>query len=159
MQKPQVVAHFLVPADQHAPEAIHPTMRPLHDPPSCLEAGLLFERLGLFPPRADVGGEAKFGQQIPHLIIVIAFVQTHPLWGVWGGSGRAMGILAMVSRAILKSLRFAPSTARPTGTPPPSVSTLRLVPILPGRGFFRLPPQGALWSWPIHREPFPVNPL
>ena len=24
MQKPQVVAYFLVPADQHAPEAIHP---------------------------------------------------------------------------------------------------------------------------------------
>jgi hypothetical protein len=29
MQKPQIVAHFLVPADQHAPEAIHPTMRAL----------------------------------------------------------------------------------------------------------------------------------
>jgi hypothetical protein len=29
MKKPQIVAHFLVPADQHAPEAIHPTMRPL----------------------------------------------------------------------------------------------------------------------------------
>src|SRR5262245_52061989 len=29
MQKREIVAHFLVPADQHAPEAIHPTMRAL----------------------------------------------------------------------------------------------------------------------------------
>ena len=59
MQKPQVVAYFLVPADQHAPEAIHPTMRALHDPPPGFEPGFLLQRFGLFPPRTDVGGEAK----------------------------------------------------------------------------------------------------
>jgi hypothetical protein len=80
MQKPQVVAHFLVPANQHAPEAIHPTMRAFHDPPPGLETGFLLERRGLFPASADVGGEAKLGQQLPHLVIVIAFVLGRLNW-------------------------------------------------------------------------------
>jgi hypothetical protein len=50
-------------------------MRAFHQPPPCLATGFLLERLGLFPPRSDVGGQAKLGQQLPHLVIVIAFVQ------------------------------------------------------------------------------------
>jgi hypothetical protein len=84
MRTREIVAHFFVPADQQAPEAIHPTMRPLHDPPVGFESSLLLERLGLFPPRPDMGGEVTFGQQVPHLVIVIACVQTHPLWVIWG---------------------------------------------------------------------------
>src|SRR5262245_9860834 len=56
-------------------------------------------------------------------------------------------MLAIVSRVSLKSLRFAPSTARPSGTPRPSVRTLRLVPILQRSvGFLPtfFPPKGAL---------------
>src|SRR5215210_4131662 len=79
MQKREIVAHFLVPADQHAPEAIHPTMRALHDPPAGLETSLLRERLGLFPPRPDVGREPKLNQQLTYLVVVIALVQAHPL--------------------------------------------------------------------------------
>ena len=84
MKKSQIVAHFLVPADQHAPEAIHPTMRPLHDPPPRPEPSVLLQRFGLFPPRSDVGGEPEFGEQGAHFIIVIAFVQAHPLRPSWG---------------------------------------------------------------------------
>jgi hypothetical protein len=72
------------------------------------------------------------------------------------------GILAMVSRALLKSVRLAPSTARPLGTPPPSVSTRRLVPILPRAvGFLPtvFPHNGGVGPGPFHRQPFPVKPL
>ena len=69
MQKRQVVLYFLVPADQHASEAIHPTMRAFHDPPSGLETSILLERLGLFPPRPEVGGEPTLGQQVADLVI------------------------------------------------------------------------------------------
>jgi hypothetical protein len=78
MQKPQIALLFVIPADQQASRAIEPTIRALHDPALCRETGLLLERFGLFPPRAEVGGEAKFGQQLSHL--VIALVQTHPQW-------------------------------------------------------------------------------
>jgi hypothetical protein len=76
MQKPQIVAYLLVPADQDAPDTIHPTMRTLHDPPPCFEPRLLFEDLGLFASRPDVGGESTLGQQVAHLIIVIALIPT-----------------------------------------------------------------------------------
>ena len=69
MQKAQVGPHFFVPADQHTPEAIHPTMGALHHPPPCFETGLLLERLGFFPPRPDVGGEAKLVQEFPYLVL------------------------------------------------------------------------------------------
>jgi hypothetical protein len=68
----------------------------------------------------------------------------------------------MFARAILKSWRFAPSTARPMGTPPPSVRMLRLVPIFPrsvGVLPAVFPPQWRLGHGPIHGEPCPVNPL
>jgi hypothetical protein len=71
MQKPQIVAYFFVPADQHAPEAIHPAMRAFHRPAPGFEPSLLSECLGLFPPRPDVGGEAKLVQECSNLVIVI----------------------------------------------------------------------------------------
>ena len=70
MQKPQIIAHFFIPADQHAPEAIHPTMRAFHHPSPCLETGFLLERLGLFPSGSDVDGEPRvsaFGLPCSHL--------------------------------------------------------------------------------------------
>ena len=68
----------------------------------------------------------------------------------------------MVASTILKSLRFAPSTARPIGTPPLSVSTLRLVPSFPRSvGFLPtfFPPKGGFGHRPIHGQPLPVNAL
>jgi hypothetical protein len=53
MQKPQVVTHFFVPADQHLPEAMYPAMRAFDDPPPGFATRLLLEGLGFFPPRAD----------------------------------------------------------------------------------------------------------
>src|SRR5437870_6694593 len=85
MQKSHVVAHFLVPADEHAPKTVHPTMRALHDPPPGFETGLLLQCLGFLAPCPDMRREAELVQQRPYLVIIIAFVQTHPLGGVWCG--------------------------------------------------------------------------
>src|SRR5499427_10848997 len=79
MKTPQIVAPCLVPADQHAPEAIPPTLRPLHDPPPRPEPGVRLQRLGLFPPRSEVGGEPACGEPVADLVIVIALVPAHPL--------------------------------------------------------------------------------
>ena len=76
MQKPQAVADFLVPTDQHTPEAIHPTMRAFHDPSSGFETRFFLQRLGFFPPRPDMGREAKLLQEVSDFVIVIALIQT-----------------------------------------------------------------------------------
>ena len=70
MQKPQIVAYFLVPADQHAPKTVHPTMRSTThrralQPVSCFSAWAS-------SPRAWMSREAKLCQKVPDLIIVIA---------------------------------------------------------------------------------------
>ena len=74
MQKAQIVAHFLVPADQYAPETIHPTLRAFHHPPPGFATGLLLECLGFFPARPDVRSEAKRVQELPDFVIVVAFI-------------------------------------------------------------------------------------
>src|SRR5262245_29969359 len=62
-------------------------MRAFHHPATGFKTGFLLQRLGLFPPRTDMGREAKLRQQFPHFVIVIPFVQTHPLRGLgrWVG--------------------------------------------------------------------------
>jgi hypothetical protein len=162
MQKPQIVAHFLVPADQHAPEAMHPTMGAFHDPPPCLETELLLERLGFLAPGPDVGGEPALGEQVADLVKAIAFIEAPPLGPGWGWLRPCNRELVRVARAILTSWRLAPSTARPIGTPPPSVSMLRLVPSVPrsvGRLPACFPPKGGFGHRAIHGQPVPVNAL
>src|SRR5690242_6426407 len=69
-------------------------------------------------------------------------------------------MLWMVSANILKSLRLAPATHKPTGTPPASTSNERLVPPLArsvGLGPVFFPRQGRLAHRPIHRKPTPIN--
>src|ERR1700732_1768949 len=69
-------------------------------------------------------------------------------------------MLSKVARASLKSLRLAPSTARPMGTPAASVSTLRLAPCLPRSvGFLPVffPPERRLGLAAVHAQPLPVD--
>ena len=99
MKRGDVVVWRLVPADQNAPETVHPTVSPFHNPTPGFEAG---DGLGLFtsakdgqvrlrwtcrpvesvPPAgdpgfdrfcfgSDVGGD-KLVQGLPHLIEVVA---------------------------------------------------------------------------------------
>ena len=78
------------------------------------------------------------------------------------GSGRSTAMLALVARVSLTSLRLAPSTARPMGPPPPSVSTLRCVPSVPrsvGCLPTVFPPKRGVGHGAIHGEPCPVHTL
>src|SRR5262245_13362470 len=78
------------------------------------------------------------------------------------GLGRSTGMLSSVASTIFMSLRLAPSTARPTGTPSPSTSRLRLTPLLARSvGFFPVffPPEGGLGHAAVHAQPGPVDAL
>jgi hypothetical protein len=79
MQQCQIVAHVLVPADQHATAMAHPTMRTLHHPPTGLVPCFTRDRLGFLASCPHMDGALKRGQQRPHLVIVIALVQAQPL--------------------------------------------------------------------------------
>src|SRR3712207_7670064 len=71
-------------------------------------------------------------------------------------------MLSMVVRTSFISFRFAPSTASPIGTPCPSVSRLRLTPLLPRSVGFRpvfFPPERCLRHRSIHAQPLPVDAL
>src|SRR5437764_10936198 len=73
-----------------------------------------------------------------------------------------MAIPSIVCRAILKSLRLAPSTATLIGMPPPSTSRLRLTPNLARSvGFLPVffPPEGCLGHTPVQTQPRPVDPF
>src|SRR5262245_18306843 len=85
MQKRYRVPHVLVPADQDTSEAMHPAVRALYHPAPRPEVGFLSQCFRLFPPRSDMGGEAELGEQSTDLLIVITFVQAHPLSYFRGG--------------------------------------------------------------------------
>ncbi len=83
-----------------------------------------------------------------------------PCWLRAVGFGRSMGMLSMVSKAILKSFRLAPSIASPNGIPYPSVRRLRFVPFFArsvGLGPVFFPTERGLAHRTVHREPLPVN--
>src|SRR4029453_13400787 len=62
-------------------------MRTLHHPTTGFDAGLAFERLRFFPPRPNVGGEAKLFEGGPDLSVIIPFVQPHALGLLVSGTG------------------------------------------------------------------------
>ena len=71
-------------------------------------------------------------------------------------------MLFIVAWAILQSCRFAPSIAKPTGTPEPSVSRLRLTFFLAlsvGLGPVFSPAEGGLGHGAIHGLPRPIDPF
>jgi hypothetical protein len=86
MHQREMVMRGLVPADQHAPAAMPPTMCAPHAPPSCRATSLLRERRGRFPPRPAVGRQAELGQPLTPLVVVIVLVLAHPL--CWLRAGR-----------------------------------------------------------------------
>src|SRR5467141_3071999 len=78
------------------------------------------------------------------------------------GLGRSTGILAIVVRTTFMSLRLAPATVRPIGTPFASVNTLRFTPALPrsvGFGPVFFPTQRRFGHRAVHAQPCPVYPL
>lgn len=120
----KVVLALLLPADQDAAEAVEPGVGALDDPAAGAEAGLVFERLRLLAAGVDVGGEAELGYELVDLGIVVALVRQRFCGASGVGPGGAIGIDSIVARASLKSLRLAPSSSSPSGTPAPSQSRL-----------------------------------
>src|SRR5438270_3583353 len=64
---------------QQTTKAVHPRMAPFHHPPPRFESGLPFDGVGLFSSWANMSGKTEFAQDVAHLLVVVPFVQTHPL--------------------------------------------------------------------------------
>ena len=87
MQKGKVGFRFLVPTDQNAAKAIHPTMGSFHDPASGAFSSFFLDGLGFFATTADMSRKPELFQHVSHFLIIIAFIQTHILLF----SGRGFG--------------------------------------------------------------------
>src|SRR5215510_14918194 len=158
MQKTQIVTYFLIPADQHPSEAVHPAMRAFHYPPPCLEPELVFQRFRFISPRPDMGGKAKLEQQPPYLLIVITFVETHPLGSLGGGIGPLDGDALDGLTRQLEVIAIGPIHCETDGHAAAvgEQAALRADFAAVGRILAHLfPPQAGLWSW---RHPSPATP-
>ena len=97
------VGVFLAAAEDVA-ETIQPGVGGFDDPAAGAEAGLVFDRLGLFATAADVGGEGKLCGKLTDLVVVVGGVEgTAPgvacglVWAVRSGStDRLPGELVVV---------------------------------------------------------------
>ena len=79
MKQAHIIFRFLFPSRQDATKPIHPTMGAFDHPTSCFETGLPFNGLSFFSAGFDVRRIAKLFDQITHRVIIIPFIQTHPL--------------------------------------------------------------------------------
>lgn len=74
-----VVGHFLLPANQYAPESIHPRMSALAHPATRSIARAVELALSLLASSQDMGLVAACDDCLKNVSIVVAFVQTHVL--------------------------------------------------------------------------------
>jgi len=79
MKQAQIILRFLFPPYQNAAEAVHPAMRPFHNPSASLEAGFMFDRLGFFTSGSNVGCITKLFDQISYLTRIVSLIQRHTL--------------------------------------------------------------------------------
>src|SRR5438874_13798435 len=79
MEKGQIVLWLFVPPHEQAAKAVHPRMGPFHDPPPRFEARFALDGVSLLSAWANMGRKAELAQDVAHLVVVIPFVQTHPL--------------------------------------------------------------------------------
>lgn len=79
MEKSQVILWLFIPTNKEPAKAQSPRMLPFHHPSACFEPRLPLDRLGFFPAWANVSRQAEFAQDVTHLLVVVAFVETHLL--------------------------------------------------------------------------------
>lgn len=91
MKQSHIVFRFLLPPDQNPPEAVHPTMCPLHHPALCSLVRVLLQRLCFFASRADMSRVTEHLHKFPHLLVIVAFVQAKVLPVVRSWLGTADG--------------------------------------------------------------------
>jgi hypothetical protein len=70
---------LLLPAYQQAAKPIEPTMTAFDDPAPCPLARFTGDLLRFLAATANVRREAKFAQGCAHVVIIIAFIQSHAL--------------------------------------------------------------------------------
>jgi hypothetical protein len=158
MQHGQIGVSPFLPAGEDAPKTIHPTVGTLHDPAPGFESRCVLDRLGFFAPRPDVRGESEFLDDLPHLIVVVAFIQTQSLRLFRSRLGPLDLERLQSAPDQLHVVAVGPLDHHGQRQPRASVSRLRLTPCLPrsvGFGPVFLSQPGALWSW---RRPSPARP-
>ncbi len=79
MEEREIILRLLLPTDEQATKAIHLGMCSFHDLSARFEPGSPFDRPGLFSMCANMGGKAKFVEDVAHFIVVIPFIQAHAL--------------------------------------------------------------------------------
>ena len=70
---------LLLPAYQHAAKPIEPTMTAFDDPAPCPLARFTGDLLRFLAATANVRREANFAQGCAHVVIIVAFIQSHAL--------------------------------------------------------------------------------
>ena len=85
MKHGKVVFRFLLPPDENATKAIHPTMGALYYPAAGAFASFALEFLSFLAPCPNMCCEAKLGHDVPHFLKVIPFVETEILRSIWCG--------------------------------------------------------------------------
>jgi len=79
MKQSQIILRFLFPPREDTPKAVHPAMRPFHNPAASPEASFVFNRLGFFASGSNVGCISELFHQITHLARIISLIQRHTL--------------------------------------------------------------------------------
>jgi phosphate transport system regulatory protein PhoU len=79
MEHPHVIFRFLLPTNQDAPVAIHPTVCPFRNPAASPKPGGASDQLRLATTRTNMRRELEFPRQIAHFLKVVPFVQTQML--------------------------------------------------------------------------------
>ncbi len=81
MKEGDVVAGRLVPADQNAPEVVHPAVSAFHHPAAGFEASFFFDGLSLFAPAADVCPASTIFAGWRQLVLPVHLLGLAPLLG------------------------------------------------------------------------------
>src|SRR6266700_3351331 len=79
MKQGQIILRLFVPTNEQAAKAIHPGMTPLHHPAPRFAAGYSLDGFGFFSSWTNMGRKAELAQDVADFVVVIPFVQTHPL--------------------------------------------------------------------------------
>jgi hypothetical protein len=84
MKQGQIILRLFVPTNEQAAKAQSPGMTPFHHPAPRFEAGFSLDGFGFFSSWANMGRKAELAQDVADFVVVIPFVQTHPLRVVLG---------------------------------------------------------------------------
>src|SRR2546423_3857086 len=84
MKQGQIILRLFVPTNEQAAKAQSPGMTPFHHPAPRFEAGFFIDGFGFLSSWANLGRKAELAQDVADFVVVLPFVQTHPLRVVLG---------------------------------------------------------------------------